>query len=90
VTDGVNGFLVPPDDPRSFAIAVLNIFDDPERAALMGSAGLQTSRSHSDPATFSAHEKLYTSAIADFRRTTDQPPAEPNHRIWSRFTSRGE
>lgn len=90
VTDGVNGFLVPPDDPRSFAIAVRDIFDDPERAALMGSAGLQTSRSHSDPATFSAHEKLYTSAIADFRRTTDQPPAEPNHRIWSRFMSRRE
>lgn len=87
VTDGVNGFLVPPDDPRSLADAVLGILDDPERAALMGSAGLQTSRSHSDPATFSAHEQLYTSAIAGFRRTTDQPPAEPTHRIWSRFTS---
>ncbi len=87
VTDGVNGFLVPPDDPQSLAIAARRIFNDPERAALMGSAGFQTSRSHSDPATFDAHERLYERVIAEFRRIADQPPSDPPHRVWSRRSS---
>lgn len=40
VADGETGLLVPPDDPHSLAAAVLELLDDPGRAAAMGRAGL--------------------------------------------------
>ena len=66
VTNGANGFLVPPDDPEALANAALIIFADTNRAAAMGRASLEVSRRHDNTATFDAHERLYVSEIARF------------------------
>jgi glycosyltransferase involved in cell wall biosynthesis len=39
VEDGRNGLLVPPEEPRKLANAVISLLNDPERAAVMGKAG---------------------------------------------------
>jgi len=39
VTDGVNGYLVPPKDPTSLAKAILRLINDPNRAKKMGMNG---------------------------------------------------
>jgi len=39
VTDGVNGFLIPPGDPQAMATAWLRLLDDPSLAWRMGKAG---------------------------------------------------
>jgi glycosyltransferase involved in cell wall biosynthesis len=80
VTDGVTGFLVPADDPGAMGSAVESILDDPDRAAAMGRAGLETSRLHGNVATFDAHERLYESVISAHSSSTQVP--QP--RLWSR------
>jgi glycosyltransferase involved in cell wall biosynthesis len=39
IQDGVNGFLVPADDPEAAAGAALRLLDDPDLAGRMGAAG---------------------------------------------------
>ena len=39
IEDGVNGRLVPPDDPRALAAACVALLRDPEARARMGEAG---------------------------------------------------
>lgn len=39
VVDGVNGLVVPPQDPVALGDAILAVLDDPDRAAAMGRAG---------------------------------------------------
>lgn len=39
VEHGVTGLVVPPEDPRAFADAILALRDDPERRRAMGAAG---------------------------------------------------
>jgi glycosyltransferase involved in cell wall biosynthesis len=39
ITDGADGVLVPPGDPRALAAAVGALLDDPERAATIGKRG---------------------------------------------------
>jgi len=39
VTDGVNGLLPPPGDPRAMAVALLRLLEDPPLARRMGEAG---------------------------------------------------
>lgn len=39
VTDGVNGLVVPPQDPEAMAAALIRLLDDPDLAARMGHAG---------------------------------------------------
>ena len=87
VTDGVNGFLVPPHDPRAIANAALNIFSHPDRAATMSRAGLEISQAHGNTATFDAHESLYEAVIAGFIRSAGGPFSEPPPGIWSRVLS---
>ena len=38
IEDGVNGLLVPPDEPRALAAAIAELLGDPERRSKMGSA----------------------------------------------------
>jgi glycosyltransferase involved in cell wall biosynthesis len=84
VTDGLNGYLVPPNDPTAIATAVLRIFGDSDRAAAMGRASLEKSHGHAETATFDAHESLYERVIAEFVRPGDEPLPP---RIWSRVLS---
>lgn len=48
VTRGVTGVLVPPRDPRLFADAILEMLNDPTRAAQMGTAGRRRVEDHFD------------------------------------------
>lgn len=48
VADGVNGLLVPPDDPAALAAAVLRLHREPELAARLGRAGRDTVRREFD------------------------------------------
>jgi glycosyltransferase involved in cell wall biosynthesis len=36
VKDGVNGFLVPPNNPDALAEAILDLINDPAKRKLMG------------------------------------------------------
>ena len=44
ITDGQDGFLVPPADPPALALAVGKIIQDPELAAKLSSAALESAR----------------------------------------------
>jgi len=81
VTNGVNGFLVPPGNPSAVAAAVLDILNDPDRSAAMGRAGLAVSRSHGDNATFDTHEELYRAIHQGFH----PPGGSPGEHTWSRL-----
>ncbi len=59
VHNGVNGLLVPPDDPQAMARAITAILRDPDRAAHMGQASLSIARFHAEESTFGAYEDLY-------------------------------
>jgi glycosyltransferase involved in cell wall biosynthesis len=39
VQDGVNGFIVPPEDSEALAAAIIHLLEDPAQAKKMGSAG---------------------------------------------------
>ncbi|MEJ2262784.1 MAG: glycosyltransferase [Anaerolineales bacterium] len=61
VQDGVNGFLVPPDDPEAISRAVLRISGDPECARVMGLASLAVGRAHAEERSFEKYEEFYKS-----------------------------
>jgi len=73
VTNGANGFLVPPDNPEALADAALTIFADPDQAAGMSRASLEISRPHANAATFDTHELLYKSEVARFPARVGKP-----------------
>lgn len=50
IDDGVNGLLVPPDDPEALASAVRKLHDDPALARRLAEAGRQTVRRKFDGA----------------------------------------
>jgi glycosyltransferase involved in cell wall biosynthesis len=54
VRDGVNGQLVPPDDPRALAAALLRLEDDPHFARQLSRAGQATVRERFDGERFAA------------------------------------
>ncbi len=41
VLDGETGLIVPPENPRALATAILKLLEDPGRARAMGEAGRQ-------------------------------------------------
>lgn len=59
VDDGVNGYLVPVDDPPAFADAICRILNDPDLADALGRASLEIGRRHAEKRTFDAYEDLY-------------------------------
>lgn len=56
VADGVNGLLVPPDDPLAMAQAILRLFDDPALAERLTQAGRATLERFSWPRLVDAYE----------------------------------
>jgi len=63
VKDGVNGYLVPPGDPRAVADAIVRVLSDPEHAAAMAQEGLAIVQSHAEEHTFDLYEELYRSLL---------------------------
>jgi glycosyltransferase involved in cell wall biosynthesis len=59
VKHGVNGYLVPPDDPASVSQAVLQLLSDRPRASKMGREGIEIARKHSDVKILNEFENLY-------------------------------
>jgi glycosyltransferase involved in cell wall biosynthesis len=66
VHDGVNGYLVPPYDPRALADAAGVIFGDPDLAARMGRESLGIAEPHAEKHTFDEYEDLYFHAVKGF------------------------
>lgn len=63
VADGVTGLIVPVGQPESLAAAMLELVEDPERAAVMGQAGRDLVRSHYD------FERVYRDVVAMWAAT---------------------
>jgi glycosyltransferase involved in cell wall biosynthesis len=59
VRDGINGFLVPPHDPKAMAEAVLQIVRDSELSKRMRQASLSIASPHEETHTFDQYEDLY-------------------------------
>lgn len=59
IQHGVNGYLVPPDNPASVSQAVLQLLSDPPRASLMGREGIEIARKHADVKILNEFENLY-------------------------------
>jgi glycosyltransferase involved in cell wall biosynthesis len=64
VSDGVNGFLVPPGDVEAMAGRVVALLRDPERARAMGRAGRTRAADHSFAQARLAHKELYRSLLS--------------------------
>lgn len=58
VQDGVNGFLVSPDDPEAISRAILKITRDPDCARSMGLASLAIGRAHAEERSFEKYERF--------------------------------
>lgn len=69
VRDGETGLLVPADDPRALADAVVRLLEDPARAAALGAAGRADARARFSIPTF-------TAALAD--AVLGRPAAGPS------------
>jgi glycosyltransferase involved in cell wall biosynthesis len=63
VRDGVTGRLVPPDDARALADAVIGLMDDPGRAAGLGAAARAGVERYSIDRMVDAFERLYLTEI---------------------------
>ncbi|MCE5192307.1 MAG: glycosyltransferase [Actinomycetia bacterium] len=64
VTDGVNGFLVRPDDPLAMGTALVTILADKKRAAAFSRNSLKAVEPHAEKLTFDSYEGLYEQAAA--------------------------
>ncbi|MBN1661797.1 MAG: glycosyltransferase [Anaerolineae bacterium] len=64
VHSGINGYLVPPEDPGAFAEAAAAILSDPALAARMGRESLKIAAPHAEKYTFDAYEDLYLRTVA--------------------------
>jgi len=64
VHDGVNGYLVPPDDPEATAEAILRILEQPERSDGFGQVSIAIGLKHAEENTFRAYSDLYRQMLA--------------------------
>jgi len=67
VTDGVNGWLVPPGDPALLAQAVIEMLRDPEMMAQMGAAGRERAGEFGAQKMVNDIAELYTRLVAEVR-----------------------
>jgi glycosyltransferase involved in cell wall biosynthesis len=80
VHDGVNGFLVPPRDPKAMAEAVLDILGDAELSRRMGLASLSIARDHAETHTFDLYEDLYQQTLTCKAGALNSPPGRESER----------
>jgi glycosyltransferase involved in cell wall biosynthesis len=63
VSDGVNGYLAPPDDIDALAAQLARVLGDADRCAALRDGALRVAARHSVPAALDAHEALYQQLI---------------------------
>jgi len=63
IEDGVNGLLVPPDDPAALAEALEALIREPSLGGSLASKAYQTARKHSISAMVEAHQRLYLDVL---------------------------
>ena len=67
VLDGRTGLLVPPDDPRAFAAALLELVSDPARRRRQGAAGRAAALERTWPAAIAALSQIYANLLGTER-----------------------
>jgi glycosyltransferase involved in cell wall biosynthesis len=73
VSSGVNGLLIPPEDPQALAEALLDLLRDPERAGRLGSAGRRlTEKEHT-------LERMGEKVLEVYRRVRRDKEGRPAH-----------
>jgi 1,2-diacylglycerol 3-alpha-glucosyltransferase len=65
VHEGINGFLLPPEDSTGFAERLCELIQDPRRAHEMGQRGRQIVESHAEENTFAAYTEVYNTVIQE-------------------------
>ncbi|MGH2687474.1 MAG: glycosyltransferase, partial [Actinomycetota bacterium] len=87
VTDGVDGLLVPPADPRALAAAVVRLARSPELRARLGAAGRRTVEERfSVQAAVRRVEAVYDEELAragvpaSLPRAVPRAPSQPHER----------
>lgn len=76
VTDGVNGLLVPPENPESFASAIMQLRDDPERLERLGRRARQHTK---DTFGWKAVAETYRSVLESVVQTGRPAPDVSGH-----------
>ena len=72
--DGVDAFLVPPDDTHAFAARLADVFADPSAARAAGSRGRETARKHFE---MESQCRRLAAFLDDFGQQEACPPASP-------------
>ena len=67
ITDGVNGLLVPSDDPQALARAMTTLAADADLGERLAVCGRDTARRHAIPTMAAAHESLYRNVLGRSR-----------------------
>ncbi len=75
LSDGVDAYLVPPDDARAFAERLRHVIGHEDEARRVASAGRETARARFDPAV---HGTRMIGFIADLRRARSRPAGRPD------------
>jgi glycosyltransferase involved in cell wall biosynthesis len=65
IHDGVDGLLVPREDPAALAAGICRLIEDPQARLAMGAAARRTSERYSMPVVREAWEKLFAGLVAD-------------------------
>jgi glycosyltransferase involved in cell wall biosynthesis len=65
VHNGVNGFLVEPDDLESFSDGIRCLLNDPQKAKAMGQSGSILAQEHEIQHSLELHELLYSRLIQE-------------------------
>lgn len=74
VEDGVNGLLVPPNDPKSLAIAIVRLLQDDDLRAEMGSRSREILRERFDPELIAKKIVGVYEHVARAKATHPNPP----------------
>jgi glycosyltransferase involved in cell wall biosynthesis len=74
IKNGVNGLLIPPEDPAALAAGINELIEDPDRRKQLGAGALESSGRYAMPVIRAAWEELFTELVAT------RAGARPDHR----------